>query len=57
MKVLFSSPAGHPQGSWPADERAAEERSNGHADAEVIMDLPSDTFRVVTGRTPKGGRR
>lgn len=54
MKILFSSPAGHPRGSKPAEEKAEQERSNGHADAEVVMDLPSDTFRVVTGRTPKG---
>lgn len=53
MKVLFSSPAGHPRGSRPADERADQERHAGNQDAEVIMDLPSDTFRVVTGRTPK----
>jgi hypothetical protein len=54
MRVLFSSPAGHPQGSWPADQRAAEEREAGNPDAEVIMDLPTDTFRVVTGRPAKG---
>lgn len=54
MKILFSSPAGHPRGSRPADERAAQERSNGNADAEVVMDLPTDTFRVVTGRKSKG---
>lgn len=53
MKVLFSSPAGHPRGSRPADERAAEERAAGNPDAEVVMHLPSDTFRVVTGRTAK----
>jgi hypothetical protein len=52
MKVLFSSPASHPRGSWPADERAEQERGNGHPDAEVIMDLPADAFHVVTGRTP-----
>ncbi|WP_181360818.1 hypothetical protein [Streptomyces sp. S1D4-14] len=53
MKVLFSSPAGHPQGSWPAEARAAEERKAGNPDAEVIMDRASDDFLVVIGRTPK----
>jgi hypothetical protein len=53
MKILFSSPAGHPRGQRPADERAQQERSSGHPDAEVVMDLASDTFRVVTGRRTK----
>ncbi|MGW2213229.1 hypothetical protein [Streptomyces sp. NPDC001781] len=54
MKVLFSSPAGHPRGSRPADEQADKERAAGTSDAEVIMDLKSDTFQVVTGRQSKG---
>jgi hypothetical protein len=53
MKVLFSSPAGHPRGSKPAEEKATEIRSTGTPDAEVIMDMGSDTFRVVTGRKSK----
>lgn len=54
MKILFSSPAGHPRGAKPAEERAARERASGNPDAEVVMDLPSDTFRVVTDRRSKG---
>lgn len=55
MKVLERFQAGDPRGSWPAEARAAEERGAGNPDAEVIMDLPTDRFLVVTGRTVKDG--
>jgi len=45
MAVVFTSPAGGPRGSWPADEKAAEIRSNG-GQAEVKMDPKTDSFRV-----------
>jgi hypothetical protein len=45
MAVVFTSPAGHPRGSQPADEKAAEIRSGG-GEAQVKMDMSSDTFRV-----------
>ncbi len=44
--VYADFPAGHPRGSWPAEERAAELRQQGQP-AEVVMDLPSDRFLVV----------
>ncbi|PJM98598.1 hypothetical protein CG740_34710 [Streptomyces sp. CB01201] len=44
--VLERFPAGHPRGSWPADEYAATQRAQGH-DAHVVMDLPTDQFLVV----------
>jgi hypothetical protein len=53
MKVLKTFPAGHPRGKYPAEEYAAEKRGSGVPDAEVIMDLPSDQFQVVTGRAKK----
>lgn len=45
MAVVFTSPAGHPRGSQPAEKKAAEIRSSG-GQAEVKMDLASDSFRV-----------
>lgn len=45
--VLERFPAGGPRGSWPAEEYAAAQRAQG-IDAQVVMDLPSDTFIVVT---------
>ncbi|MCY0930862.1 hypothetical protein OTB20_32660 [Streptomyces sp. H27-H1] len=45
--VLERFPAGHPRGSWPADECAAAQRAQGH-DAHVVMDLDADQFLVVT---------
>ncbi|MFZ3492309.1 hypothetical protein ACODT5_03545 [Streptomyces sp. 5.8] len=41
--VLERFPAGHPRGSWPADEYAAAQRTQG-TDAHVVMDLASDQF-------------
>ncbi|MBP5880706.1 hypothetical protein QA995_43105 [Streptomyces scabiei] len=45
--VLERFPAGSPRGSWPAEEYAATQRAQG-TDAQVVMDLPSDQFLVVT---------
>ncbi|KFG06945.1 hypothetical protein [Streptomyces scabiei] len=45
--VLERFPAGSPRGSWPAEEYAAAQRAQG-TDAQVVMDLPSDQFLVVT---------
>ncbi|MFD0312321.1 hypothetical protein [Streptomyces sp. NPDC127119] len=52
-EVLDSFPAGHPRGSWPAEERAAELREQGES-ASVVMDLDTDRFLVVA---PEGGVR
>ncbi|WP_221355385.1 hypothetical protein [Streptomyces beigongshangae] len=49
--VLERFPAGSPRGSWPAEEYAAAQRAQGHTDAHVVMDLPSDQFLVVTDTT------
>lgn len=45
--VLERFPAGSPRGSWPAEEFAQARRNEG-LPAEVVMDLKSDTFLVVT---------
>lgn len=44
--VLERFPAGNPRGSWPAEEFAQQQRRQGVA-AEVVMDLPSDSYLVV----------
>ncbi|MEU8949652.1 hypothetical protein [Streptomyces sp. NPDC048489] len=48
--VLERFPAGHPRGSWPADEYADAQRAQG-TDAHVVMDLASDQFLVVAPAT------
>ncbi|MFI9311555.1 hypothetical protein [Streptomyces triculaminicus] len=48
--ILERFPAGHPRGSWPADEYATAQRAQG-IDARVVMDLDSDQFLVVTDTT------
>jgi len=48
--VLERFPAGGPRGSWPAEEYAAAQRAQG-TPAQVVMDLPSDQFLVVTDTT------
>ncbi|MFF4874095.1 hypothetical protein [Streptomyces sp. NPDC000961] len=48
--VLERFPAGAPRGSWPAEEYAAAQRAQG-TNAQVVMDLPSDQFLVVTDTT------
>lgn len=50
--VLERFPAGAPRGSWPAEEYAAAQRAQG-TDAQVVMDLRSDQFLVVTDATPE----
>lgn len=45
--VLERFPAGGPRGSWPAEEYAAAQRAQGIS-AQVVMDLPSDQFLVIT---------
>lgn len=50
--VLERFPAGSPRGSWPAEEYAAAQRAQG-TDAQVVMDLGSDQFLVVTDATPQ----
>ncbi|MET9813180.1 hypothetical protein [Streptomyces sp. NPDC006355] len=45
-EVLDHFPAGHPRGSWPAEERAAELTASG-TPATVRMDPESDRFIVV----------
>jgi hypothetical protein len=54
-EVLADFPAGSPRGSWPAEEKAAELRSQGQP-VEVVMDLPSDRFLVVTPAEGGGDR-
>ncbi|MGK5545674.1 hypothetical protein ACSNOH_13220 [Streptomyces sp. URMC 127] len=49
--VLERFPAGHPRGSWPADEYAAAQRVQGMTDARVVMDLATDQFLVITDTT------
>lgn len=44
--VLAEFPAGHPRGSWPAEERAAQLTAAG-TPATVRMDQPGDRFIVV----------
>jgi hypothetical protein len=48
-EVLDRIPAGNPRGSWPAEEKAQQLRDSGQP-AEVVMDLPSDSYLVVAGR-------
>jgi hypothetical protein len=50
--VLERFPAGAPRGSWPAEEYAAAQRALG-TDAQVVMDLGSDQFLVVTDTIPQ----
>ena len=48
-ELLDHFPAGHPRGSRPAEERAAELTAAG-TPATVRMDLDSDRFIVVPER-------
>ncbi|WP_420082703.1 hypothetical protein ACN6AT_35905 (plasmid) [Streptomyces sp. JL4002] len=48
--ALERFPAGAPRGSWPAEEYAAAQRAQG-TNAQVVMDLTSDQFLVVTETT------
>jgi hypothetical protein len=42
-RVLERFPAGHPRGSWPAEEFAAARRNEG-TPAVVVMDLHTDEY-------------
>lgn len=44
--VLERFPAGHPRGSRPAEQFAADRRAAGQP-AEVVMDLRTDCFLVI----------
>ncbi|MFF5435514.1 hypothetical protein ACFY5K_36695 [Streptomyces griseofuscus] len=46
--VLERFPAGGPRGSWPAEKYAAAQRAQGTTDAQVVMDLATDQFLVIT---------
>lgn len=46
-KILDWSPASHPRGQWPAEEKAAELTAQGQP-ATVVMDLRTDRFLVVS---------
>ncbi|MEU6594438.1 hypothetical protein ABZ923_35440 [Streptomyces sp. NPDC046881] len=48
--VLERFAAGGPRGSWPAEEYAANLRAQG-TNAQVVMDLRTDQFLVVTNTT------
>jgi len=45
--VLAETPAGHPRGSWPAEEQAKAFRDAG-IPATVVQDFDTDRFLVVT---------
>lgn len=45
-QVVDRVPASHPRGSWPAEEKADQLRAQGQP-AQVVMDLPSDSFLVI----------
>ena len=44
--VLAETSAGHPRGSWPAEEQAQQFRDAG-IPATVVQDFPTDRFLVV----------
>lgn len=46
-EILASTQAGHPRGSWPAEEQAQQFRDQG-IPVTVVQDLPGDRFLVVT---------
>lgn len=50
--ILAEFPAGHPRGSWPAEEKAAELTAQGRP-ATVRQDPARDVFVVV----PDGGEQ
>jgi hypothetical protein len=45
-EILASTQAGHPRGSWPAEEQAQQFRDQG-IPATVVQDLPGDRFLVL----------
>lgn len=50
-KVLATTQASHPRGSWPAEEQAQQFRDQG-IPATVVQDIRTDRFLVVV---PDGG--
>ncbi|MFI6359524.1 hypothetical protein ACIBJF_44695 [Streptomyces sp. NPDC050743] len=46
--VLEQFPAGGPRDSWPAGKYTTAQRTQG-ASAQVVMDLRTNQFLVVTG--------
>jgi hypothetical protein len=46
QKILASTQAGHPRGSWPAEEQAKAFRDNG-IPATVVQDIRNDRFLVI----------
>jgi hypothetical protein len=47
QEILAATQAGHPRGSWPAEEQAQQFRDQG-IPVTVVQDLPGDRFLVVT---------
>jgi hypothetical protein len=47
QKILAATQAGHPRGSWPAEEQAKQFRDQG-IPVTVVMDQDSDRFLVVS---------
>jgi hypothetical protein len=45
-EILAATQAGHPRGSWPAEEQAQQFRDQG-IPATVVMDPDGDRFLVV----------
>jgi hypothetical protein len=45
-EILASTEAGHPRGSWPAEEQAQQFRDQG-IPATVVQDIDSDRFLVL----------
>lgn len=50
-KVLATSPASHPRGSWPAEEQAKQFRDQG-VPATVVQDIRTDRFLIVVPDEP-----
>jgi hypothetical protein len=51
-EILAATPAGHPRGSWPAEEQAQQFRDQG-IPATVVQDLPGDQFLVIADEDGK----
>jgi hypothetical protein len=51
-EILASTEAGHPRGSWPAEEQAQKFRDQG-IPVTVVQDIDSDRFLVLR----EGGQR
>jgi hypothetical protein len=51
-RILAETQAGHPRGSWPAEEQAETFRAAG-IPVTVVMDQPTDRFLVIAGEEVK----